>query len=100
MFARLIFALTAVLGAAPAAQAIDFPATPAGPAHATLEGPQLTMENALLHARWDLSPGKRRLADVVDRATGTRLSCDSDLFRVKLADGTEMAAAEAFATLR
>jgi hypothetical protein len=93
MFARLVLALTVTVVAAPAAQAIGLPAIPPGRAVATLDGPQLTMENALLQARWDLSLGRRRLVEVVDRLAGTRLSCDSDLFRVKLADGTEVAAA-------
>lgn len=93
MRARLVLAFIATLATAPAAQAIDLPGTEPGPAAATLDGSQLTMENALLRARWDLSLGKRRLVEVVDRVTGTRLSCDSTLFRVKLADGTEMAAA-------
>lgn len=92
MFARLFCTLAALFAAAPAARAIDLPGTPPGPATATLHGSELTMENALLQARWDLSLGKRRLVEVVDRVAGTRLSCDSDLFRVKLADGTEMAA--------
>ena len=55
MLARLVFALTAILAAAPAVQAIDLPGTEPGPAAATLDGAQLTMENALLQARWDLS---------------------------------------------
>ncbi len=93
MLVRVICALTAFWVAVSTLEAIDLPGTPAGPARATLEGPQLVMENALIRARWDLSLSKRRLVEVVDLATGTRLSCDSDLFRVKLADDTETASA-------
>lgn len=92
MLARLVFALTVILAAISTAQAIDLPATQPGPAAAAFDGPRLTLENAVLQARWDLSPGKMRLMEVVDRATGSRLTFDADLFGIKLADGTELTA--------
>ncbi|NUQ63210.1 MAG: enterotoxin [Pirellulales bacterium] len=93
MFARFAFALTTILAAVSAAQAIDLPATQPGRAAATLDGSQLVMENAVLRARWDLSPGNRRFVEVVDRAAEVQLRCDSELFRVTLADGSELVAA-------
>lgn len=92
MLARLVFALTAILAAIPTARAIDLPETQPGPAAAVLDGPHLVMENALLRAEWDLSPGKMRLVQAVDRAAGSRLAFDASIFSVKLADGAELTA--------
>lgn len=93
MLARVNLALLLIVATAPLTLAIDLPATPPGQATAKLDGPQLTMENAVIRARWDLSPGKQRLLEVVDRETGARLSGGSDLFRVRLANDTEIVSA-------
>jgi len=93
MFPRLLFALTLTAVAAATAPAIELPGVAPGPAKATLDGPRLAMENAVLQARWDLSPGSRRLVEVIDRVADARLVCDSRLFSVKLADGSELASA-------
>ncbi len=93
MFPRLLLALTLTAVAAATAPAIELPGVAPGPAKATLDGPRLTMENAVLQARWDLSPGSRRLVEVIDRVADARLVCDSRLFSVKLADGSELASA-------
>ncbi len=93
VFPRLLLALTLTAVAAATAPAIDLPGVAPGPAKATLDGPQLAMENAVLQARWDLSPGSRRLVEVIDRVADAGLVCDSRLFSVKLADGSELASA-------
>ncbi len=90
MFARAVYALATILALAAVARAIELPVAQPGRAVATLDAAHLMMENAVLRARWDLSLGKPRLVEVIDRAAGTRLSCDSDLFRIRLADGTEI----------
>lgn len=92
MLARSMFALTAILAAISTSQAIDLPGARPGPASAVLDGPRLTMENGALQARWDLSPGKMRLVEVVDRVAGSRLAGGGDLFGIKLADGAELTA--------
>lgn len=59
MFPRLLLALTLTAVAAATAPAIELPGVAPGPAKATLDGPRLAMENAVLQARWDLSPDSR-----------------------------------------
>ncbi len=63
-----------------------------GPAAAATDGCRLVMSNHVIEARWDLSSGKMRLVEVVDRAAGGRLAADSGLFAVKLADGSRLSA--------
>ena len=93
MIARFALAAMSFVAVARPAQAVDFPGASPGPAAASLEGAQLVMENSLLQVRWDLSLGSRRLVEVVDRITGSRLTCDRSLFRIAWKDGSETVAA-------
>jgi hypothetical protein len=68
----------------------EVPGLKPGPARASLDGPQLILENAVLQARWDLTPGQLQFAEIVDRTTGARISLASPLLTVKLADGSEL----------
>lgn len=76
-----------------AANAVDFPGPRPGPASGRLDARKLTLENAVLRACWDLTPGVMQLVDVVDRSTGARLAMGSPLLTVKLADGSRISPA-------
>ena len=88
----IAFAVTVLL--APLLLALDFPGPGPGPATARLDGDRLQLENAALRVTWDLAPGRERLVEAVDRASGSRLAAESALFCLKLADGRSIAPAQ------
>lgn len=92
---RILWLLAIALSLCPAhaALALELPGPQPGPAAARLDGQQLILENRLLRARWDLTPGKMQWVEFVDLAGPSRLALASPLFTVKLADGTGLEAA-------
>jgi hypothetical protein len=75
-------------------RALDFPGPAPGPAAARLDGDRLQLENAAQRVTWDLAPGRERLVEAVDRASGSRWAAQSELFSIKLADGRSLASAQ------
>jgi len=59
----------------------------AGAAHGQIQGTEISLENGIVAARWEVTPKGLRLGDVKDERTGSVLSVGKPAFSVTLAGG-------------
>lgn len=67
--------------------AVEFPGPAPGAAQARLANGQLVLENAVLHAKWNLLPGRTGLVEFINHLDGRKLRFGkSQLFSVRMVD--------------
>ncbi|MFH1920309.1 MAG: enterotoxin [Planctomycetota bacterium] len=91
----LIFVLLHLAAPAQPARCLEFPGPSPGVARAHLDGDRLTLENAVIAVRWNLTADGLECREVADRISGRTLGSEgAEAFSVTFADGRSLAASQ------
>ncbi len=86
--------VSAGLSAFDAAAAVDFPGPPPGRATASASSVQCHLENAVVGMSWQISSGKLRPGEIVDRLTGKTIPAGTEVFSIVSGDGRVLRASD------